>query len=301
MQKAENFIATRVFPVIPVDKQSNIYYTYDKSAWFRDDVQPRADGTESAGTGYGVSTDTYACEVRALHKDIGPQARANTDAPLNLETESAQLLTQKFMLNYELQWVTDYFATSIWDTDVVGGTNFTKWSDYTGSDPIEDVEAGKEVILSTTGFEPNTLVLGYQVFRKLKRHPDIIDLLKYTSSENITAAMLARIFEVDRLFVAKSIKTTDEEGTAESSVTYSFTHGKNALLCYSAPSPGLLTPTAGYTFQWTGVSAGLGTGVGMSREEIPLTRGAVRIEGESAWDGKVVAADMGYFFSLAVA
>ena len=300
MQKAENFIATRVFPVIPVSKQSDIYYTYPKSAWFRDEVETRADGTESAGSGYSVSTDSYACEVRAFHKDIGPQAMANQDNPINLETEAAEFVSMKMLLNYELQWVSDYFGTSIWGTDVVGGTDFTAWDDYTGSDPIDDVEEGKETVLGNTGFEPNTLVLGYQVFRKLKRHPDIIDLLKYTTSENITAEILARVLEVDRIFVAKSIYTTDEEGTAEGSVSYSFMHGKHALLCYVPPTAGLMTPSAGYTFQWTGVSGGLGVGVGLTREEIPLTRGAIRVEAESAWDGKVVATDLGYFFSGAV-
>ena len=56
MQKSENFIADKVFPVVPVDKKSDKYFTYTKNDWFRDEAQRRADATESAGSGYSLST-----------------------------------------------------------------------------------------------------------------------------------------------------------------------------------------------------------------------------------------------------
>jgi hypothetical protein len=48
-QQNQNFIATRVFPVVPVSKQSDKFFTYTKNDWFRDEAQRRADATESAG------------------------------------------------------------------------------------------------------------------------------------------------------------------------------------------------------------------------------------------------------------
>lgn len=302
MQKAEHFISWKIFPRVPVSKQRDIYYTYNKAEWFRDEAQRRADGTQSVGSGYGVSTDSYACDVYAFHKDIGPQARANADAPINLERDATNLVTHKLMLKQEKLWVADFFTTSVWTTDKVGGTDFTKWSDYASSDPIEDVEAGKESVLALTGFMPNTLVLGYQVFRKLKHHPDIIDRIKYTlnaATNLVTPDLLAALFELDRVLVAKAISTASIEGA--SSPTYSFIYGKHALLAYVNPSPSLMAPSAGYTFVWQGVSDGLGADIGTTREEIPLTRGATRVEGQIAWDDKKVAADLGYFFSNAVA
>ena len=76
--------------------------------------------------------------------------------------------------------------------------------------------------------------------------------------------------------------------------------GNSALLCYSAPNPGLLTPSAGYTFMWTGVSGGLGTTVGVSRFRMEELK-ADRVEGEIAFDNKVVGADLGYFWDGIVA
>jgi hypothetical protein len=187
-------------------------------------------------------------------------------------------------------------TTGVWATDKTGGSDFTQWSNYETSDPIEDVEAGKAEILSQTGFEANTLVLGYDAFRQLKNHPDLVDRIKYTSSQTITEDMIARMFDVDRVLVAKSVKATNVEGLAEA---YSFHTGKVACLLHVAPSPGLLTPSAGYTFQWTGVSGGLGLTIVTSSFRLESLK-ATRVEAELAFDNKVVSSDLGYFFNSCV-
>ncbi len=296
IQSQTDFIATRVFPIVPVDKQSDVFYTYAKNDWFRDEAQLRAPGTESAGGSYGLSTDTYSCDVWAFHKDVPDQVVANEDAPLDSYRDATQFVTRKLLLRQEVQWASDYFTTGVWGTDKTGGTDFTRWDDYAASDPFEDIEAGKETILSTTGFEPNTLVLGYSVFRKLKRHPDLRDQIKYTTPDNVTAEIMASLFELDRVLVAKAVKATNVEGET---AAYSFVQGKHALLCYSAPSPGLLQPSAGYIFAWRGVSGTLGATVGVDRFRMQHLK-ADRIEGEVAFDDKVVASDLGYFFANAV-
>lgn len=303
MQKAENFISDKVFPVVPVDKKSNKYFTYTKNDWFRDEAQRRAPGTESAGGGYNLSTDTYSADVWAFHKDVDDQTLANADTPLNPLREAAEFVTRRLLLRREIQFVSDFLTTGVWGTDVTGvsasptSTQFYQWSDYANSDPIEDIEAAKASILSTTGMEGNTLVLGYEVFRKLKNHPDIVDRYKYTTSSVITEDMMARLFGIDRILVAKSVKATNNEGATGA---YGFTFGKAACLLHVASSPGLMTPSAGYIFAWTGVSGGLGATVGTSNFRMEHLK-ANRIEAEMAFDNKVVATDLGYFFATAVA
>src|SRR5579864_5173194 len=75
LQDLNAFVATKVFPVVPVVKQSDRYYIFDKQSFLRDDVQMRAPGEESAGSGYTVSRDGYYATVWALHKDIADQIR----------------------------------------------------------------------------------------------------------------------------------------------------------------------------------------------------------------------------------
>lgn len=303
MQRAENMIADKVFPIVPVDKKSNKYFTYDKNDWFRDEAQRRAPGTESAGGGYNLSTDTYSADVWAFHKDVDDQTLANADTPLNPLREAAEFVTSRLLLRREVQFVSDFMTTSVWGTDVTGVSSspsagqFYQWNDYTNSDPIEDVEEAKEAILSATGYEPNTLVIGYQAFRQLKNHPDVIDRYKYTTSSVITEEMMARLFGVDRILVAKSVKATNAEGITGA---YGFNFGKAACLLHVAPNPGLMTPSAGYIFAWTGVSGGLGGTIGTSQFRMESLK-AARIEAEVAFDNKVVATDLGYFFASAVA
>lgn len=294
MQSQEAFIASQVFPIVPVDKQSDKYRTYTKNDWFRDEAEKRQGATESVGSGYTLSDTAYYCDKYAIHKDIDDDTRRNADSVHDLDSEASRFVTQRLMLRQEIQWVSDFFATGIWATDV---TPSNLWSAYATSTPIEDIETGKAAILSVTGMMPNTLVLGYDVYRQLRNHPDLIDRIKYTTSQTMTVEMMARLFDVDRVLVARAVKATNKEGATG---TYSFTHGKNALLCYSAPEPGLMVPSAGYIFAWRGVSGPLNQTIGVKTFRMEHLE-SDRVEGQIAFDNKVIGSDLGYFFSGAVA
>ena len=294
IQDQKAYIANQVFPTIPVEKQSDKYFLYSKGDWFRDEAQKRAPATESVGSGYSLSTSTYSADVYAFHKDVDDQVRANADSPLNVDRDATEFVTQRMLMRQEIQWTSDFFTSGIWATDT---TPTNLWSDYTASDPIGDVETGKAAILNSTGYLPNTMVLGYDVFRQLRHHPDIVDRVKYTSAENVTEDILARFFGVDRILVARAIRNTGREGAANA---FSSIAGKNCALYYVAPTPGLLTPSAGYSFAWRGVSDGMGAHVGITRFRMPELR-ADRIEAQMAWDNKVIATDLGYFFPSCVA
>ncbi len=294
-QEAANFVAPMVFPSVPVSKQSDLFYTYSQEDFFRDTAQVRADSTESAGSGYGLSTSTYASTVYALHKDIGDQVRANSDNPLAPDADATRYIANQMLIRQEKDWASNFFGTSIWGTDVTPGT---LWS-ASGSTPISDVQTGINAVLTNTGMLPNTLVMSYAVFSQLKNHADIIDRFKYTSSESITTDLMAKVLGVERVLVMRSIQNTAAEGAT---AAYSQIGDKDALLCYSAPSASLLTPTAGYNFTWTGLaqSGGLGTSTAVSRFRMDHLR-SDRIEIQSAWDFKVVSSALGYFFSNVVA
>jgi hypothetical protein len=60
-------------------------------------------------------------------------------------------------------------------------------------------------------------------------------------------------------------------------------------------------PSAGYTFGWTGMVAGAPAGIVMSELPRDSKTKVDRIEAEQAYDMKVVASDVGAFFSGAAA
>lgn len=297
IQKEENYIASKVFPVVPVDHQSNVYYTYTKADWFRDEAQLRKGGTESAGSGYGLSTASYNCLTYAVHKDIDDQTRANSDSMLSPDRDATEFVTQRLLMRQEIQWMADYFTTSIWGTDKsVAAT----WDDYTSSTPLEDVDTGISTILSNTGFRANTLVVGWNVYKRLRRHPHIVDLLKYTNAGqamNPTPQLIAQVMGVDRVLVSQGIKNTGLEGET---AAYSFIAGNSALLCYTTNAPSLMSPTAGYIFMWKDVSQGLGSTVGIKKFRMEQIA-SDRVEGQISFTDKVVGTDLGYFFGSVVA
>tara|TARA_B100000029_G_scaffold40251_1_gene37591 strand:- start:3912 stop:4808 length:897 start_codon:yes stop_codon:yes gene_type:complete len=293
MQENYAFVASNAFPTVNVNKQSDKYFTYTQADFFRDQVQLRADGTESAGTGYGLSTATYSTAVYALHKDIGDQVRENSDSPLNPDMDATRFLSQQMLIRQEVDWASSAFTTGVWGTD---STPSTLWS-ASGSTPISDVQAGINTVLSNTGYVPNTLVMSYAVWSILKNHSDVVDRYKYTSSDSITTDLLAKVLGVDKVHVMAGTYNTAAEGATAS---YSQIGDKDALLCYVAPSAGLMTPSAGYNFVWNGVGGGLGTSTAISRFRMDHLR-ADRIEIQSAWDFKVVSSPLGYFFSNCVA
>lgn len=302
-QQDTQFIADKIFPVVPVDQISGLYWSYPKEDWLRDEAQRRTGGFESAGSGFGVQTDTYSCNVWAFHKDIDDITAAQASSALDLDSAAARFVVSRLRLRKERQVMSDFFKSGVWGTDFTGvssapGANqFIQWSNTASSHPISDIKAAARQILSITGFLPNTLVLGYDAYLALTTHPDILDRIKYTDSSAITEAIIARYFDVDRVLVSTSIVNTAAEGLTPS---YGFNLGKSALLCYSAPNPGLMTPSAGYTFSWTGVSYGLGATIGTKRfrmEELA----ADRVESQIAFSNKVVAPELGVYFQNVVA
>lgn len=298
IQAQTNFIAARCFPRVPVEKRSDLYFRYSKADFLRDEMQKRAPATESAGAGYALDTDSYVCDVWSLHKDLDDQIVSNYDDPLDAGRDATQYLTQQGLIRLERQFASDYMGSGIWGTTVTGGSGFTQWSDPS-SDPETDVSLGRTTILQNTGMMPNRLVVSHPVHEALKKHPVIKDRFKYTTSESVTEDMLSRFFEIDQYLVSRAVYNSAKEGAAG---TYGFAVGKHALLCYANPAPSLMVPSAGYIFTWRGLLGGVGGDLGFGLKSFRMDQlSADRIEAESAFDMKMVAADLGYFFADAVA
>lgn len=287
MQEESAFIADRVFPIIPVSKQSDLYRTYPRGFFNRDQMAKRAPGTETQGVGYETSTVPYFCDVWGLHHDIDEQTEANADEEMDLDMEATTLLSHQALLNRDVQWASQYFQTGVWANDT---TPATKW-DVT-STPIEDIEARRIAMLERTGKKPNTLVLSAQVWSALKNNADLIDRMNRGQSSGPAMALLqnfAELVEIPRILVAESIQNTAAEGQADS---HSFIFGNHCLLLHVAPTPGRYTASAGYTFGWTGLLGSNAVGTRMSRFEDMKTRSR-RVEIESAYSQELIASDLG--------
>lgn len=303
------FVADKVFPNIPVQFKAGIYYEYSQGDFLRDEAQKRAPATETAGGGFKVTQSTYSTDVWGFHKDVDDQVRANADSIFNLDADATRYVTEKLMIRREKAWAAEYFAGGVWgyDYDGVSGSPGTdevrQWSDYTNSDPLNDVAAAMDYIHLRTGRRPNTLVIGVEVWTALKNHPDIVDRIKYSggvSSDRparVTTQAVAELMEIDRILVMGAVENTAKEGQTAS---YSFIGGKKALLVYAAPMASVMTPSAGYTFSWSGYVGATNRGIRIKKFRIEK-EASDRIEGEMAMDMKLVGANLGAFWDTIVA
>lgn len=288
-QSDDRYVAGKVFPAIGVDKDSGTYYIFTKKYWMMNDMQPRAYGTEYSMGGFGVSTGTYATIQYALAFPLSDEVRRNNQVPLDMETAAARWLANNSMLNKEIKFSADFMKTSVWGTD---NTTDTDWDDFTSGDPISSVLTAKQTISKNTGYDPNTMVIGYVVKAALVNHPDILDRVKYVNAVNADYidGALAAVFGLANVWTSKASYTTANEAVA--SPTYSTIIDDDALICYVEPSPGLFQASSGYTFAWPG---GGGTGTATRIREDSKDADVVRLKEQ--WDQVVVASDLGYFFS----
>lgn len=245
-----DYISDSIFPIVTTTKRSDKYVTYDQSHWFRNEAKRRQPGTKSERGGWEYSNDSFYCERYSYGHEIYDEDRDNADAQFNLDRDGAEFATDKVLMEREVAFATNFFATSVWGQDKVAGTDFTAWSDYANSDPLGDMSTWMDSIEAKIGREPTKLVVGKQVWSKIKWHPDLVDLVKYTQRGQLTSDLVASLFEVGNITIGRAIYTTSPEGTAEASVSYSRIWGKHALLLYVPQSPSLRTPAAGYTFTW---------------------------------------------------
>ncbi len=257
IQDESHYIADRVFPIVPVVHQADKYFIWNKGDFFRDQAQMRADATESAGGGFNLTTQAYSANVWAIHKDVGDQTRRNADPAVDIDVATTKWCMEQLLIRRDVLFASNFMA-AVWGTNVTGAaagngsTTFTFWNDDANGDPFSDISLAQTTILQNTGYEPNVLVMSWPVYQALRKHPLVIDRIKYTQPAfggNVTPELLAQAFDIEEVLVSKAVYNTAAEGAADS---MSFIVGKHALLCYRAPAAGLWQPSAGYVWSWSG-------------------------------------------------
>jgi len=309
-QDASMFIADRVFGNVPVSKQSDRYFFYDKGDWLRNSVSLRAPATESSGSGFRIdNTPTYYAPVEAVHKDVDDQLRANQDDPVQLDRDATEWVTQQLLQRRDIKLVDSYLTAGTWKRERSGtssnpgSSEVLQW-DQDGSAPIVDMRADIVNVAEGTGYKPNVALLGAKVWSVLSDHEDFLDRIKYTQGPAIvTPDLLAQVLELDDVVVSWAVSNTGDANQAyygESETKpgasgdddISFIFPDDVLICYRNQSPSILKPSAGYIFSWTGYLGASQQGHRIKQFRMEALA-SDRIEGEMAYDPKVVSADLG--------
>jgi hypothetical protein len=293
-----NFIAAELFPIVPVQKLSDVILRICRKDMFAvNDVRPRAPGSRSQGGGYHVNWDsTYFCREYARHKVIADEERSNADPPLALETVATMQITQLLKIKREELLLAVAMAAASWTG--VGTLNNGAWN-VAGSTPIQDIDDEKVQMALLTGFQPNTLVINKPTFYALRRHASITAMYRNLNQAEplLSVAQVAAALDIEKLLVAKSVA---DYGPTEGQWVGRFLCPNDALLCYTTETPRVNAPSAGYTFSYTAANHA-GLNIQIENYRLPYDHKADMIVGNVHFDSQVVEPDLGTYFSNVIA
>jgi hypothetical protein len=283
----DGYLADMVLPPVPVVRESASFWVYDKSRFDVPDSK-RAPRSDYNRIDWNVTTDNYLAQQYGLEGEIDDQERKNAAAPLDLDVDTTEIVTDMVLNNREKRIVDLVMATAnIAQNTTLAGTS--QWSDQINSDPLADVKLARTTIFAATGYRPNRQVMGFQVFESLKIHPLIKEIIKYTERAIVTAQLLAAVFEVEEVLVGAVLRRTSKEGATD---VLTDVWGKDTLLFYAEKSPSLKRASFGYQMREEDLR------VFRYRED---KRDVDVIRVTEKQDEKIVAATLAYLVKAAVA
>jgi hypothetical protein len=289
------FIGDLVLPKVPVTQETGIVWKMGMENFNLKDLQ-RGDKAKSKRSGYTVdASTTYRIVNYSLSDIVTDGMRKQAVSPMQPETDTAEYLTEQLALNKEY-----LVASALFNTGATGFSGYTealsasasryKWSDYTNSTPIDDVEYAKNTkIAASSGATADIcMVVGADVWTQLKNHPDVLERIKYTQTGIITEALVQEVMGISGLYVGKALYNTANEGQT---ATLARVWGKYALVFHRG-KPAIKTAAT---------AALLHGGNVVRKWTDNELRGATVIEVEEALQAKMLSAQSGYLFSTAVA
>lgn len=296
--QTQGFIANKVFPPLPTDRQDGVITGWDKADFFRRQLKPFAARSRSAAP-FSISRASniaYHVEVVAAEAAIGWLDRINALPPLSPDRGLTIAMTQSGLIQREVDFVAAFLTTGIWGTDL---TPSPLWS-AGSSTPLEDIEVAVKTVLQNTGIKPNTLALGYQTWSILKNHAEILARVNAGQTPGGPAAVLpatiAALTGLPNVHISEAVQNTADEGQTG---TFAFVAGKHAWVGFAAPNPSPEMPSAGYMVTLRGMPGADANGIVVTRWSEPDGETEM-IRLKLAHQPKLISAALGYFFNGAV-
>lgn len=310
-QSDTNSFAKTIFPICPVTLSSDNYYVFDKEDLLRDNWHRKPAYGKVDPAVLSEHTEQYACEVDQMIMGIDQIRQTDLNRRMgprtaNPKQQRIKTMTSQANIHQDSCFARKFFKKGVWKQEYTGvdsttptSGQFIKFSNN-NSDPVAFVDDKKTIMEQSTGRMPNRLALGVNVFNALKKHPAILERVKYGGSTvnpaSVTLNVLAQLFGINRITVQRSIMNKAEQGQA---AEMEYIGDPNAfLLAYATDAPSIDEPSAGYIFTWDM----LGNGNILPVLNYPGENGTHSefIEGLMAMDMKKTADDLGMFFGDAV-
>jgi hypothetical protein len=124
---------------------------------------------------------------------------------VKLQVHATNVVTQGLKLKHEKQCADLVQNSDSYSSDnkiILSGTS--QFSNDT-SDPVGVIDDAKDAISDKIGQDPNTMVIGQDVWKKLKRHTQLRTMISDNQNKIVTLNLLKEFFEIENIVIGKSI------------------------------------------------------------------------------------------------
>lgn len=261
-QAPDDFVATKLFPVVPVQLPTSRYYTFSKADLARDNMARKPAFGRVAPAILGQSEDSYDCQVDQLILGIDqigalPYQRTGAPGAADPRVGKVRACVEQAKLHLDLMFAGKYFKAGVWTNEWAGkaasptGKQFLQF-DQAASDPVQLIDRLSLEVRREGRRKPNKIALGMEAFVALKNSAAVLDRVKFSGSTanpaTVNENVLAQLFGVEQVAVMAS--TYNKAGLGQSPDMDFVCDPKGMLLCYAPPAPAIDEPSAGYTFAW---------------------------------------------------
>lgn len=242
-----------LFPIANVASYGGQVIEFDKSSFKRYQTR-RAPGSATKRVTFGYAGKPYAIVPNALEAVVPNETLSDASQVPGIDAaaDAVDTTLDSLELSHEYECAELARDASKYDNDhklTLVGAN--RWTGANG-DPTRDITSGREAVRKSIGMRPNTVLLSASAFNACEYNPKILDRIKYTGRDSVTAELLAKLWNVQQVVVAEAVGV-DGDGDELSDVW-----GDDVILAYVAPPSGsnrrsAARPSYGYTYSITGM------------------------------------------------
>lgn len=255
-----NFIADKVFPVVNVEKESDLFYRFDPDEENREkELKLVTPGSIPESDEVTHSTNRYAVQEYGEAVTIYEREAKNEDAMLRVRERKLRNKAFNMLAGRDRAFLNNFFKTGVWSTEYTGvtgtpnATQFRKWNDA-ASTPLDDwLRWTLDFKQLTYGFKPNKMLITTKIKNALLQNTQLLGRINGGATIGMPAtefpiSVLSNHFGVEMMEL-DAVTNRAKEGAAADK---QFMASDNVLITYTPTDAGIDTAASGLIFNWTG-------------------------------------------------
>lgn len=254
-------VGHHLFPFANVDKEAGKLPRFGKDSFLVYDTERALRAESNRGDLDAPDSDSFTLTEHDLEFPVDD--REESESVFSVRRRAMVRATNGIRLRHEVsvagivQNAANYAGSN--KAALSGTTSFL----HADSDPEGVIEDAKAAISAGIVKDPNTMVIGYDMWRALKRHPRLKAILSDNRSRLVKLADLREIFEIENIVIGRAMSKPNRAAPTTR------LWGRNIVLAYVPPAqsgqpaaggvvdPGSMQdigePSFGYTFRKRGM------------------------------------------------